>query len=113
MRTAVAGHLSQSDTVAALPAARGDRAVSYLVAVLVMVAIPFGWRQIWRTQRSDAWVAKPPTCCRKAATMGAAAILVAGGIAMGWPPWWERLPGGYVVDRFESGITAESLAAAR
>jgi hypothetical protein len=31
---------------------------------------------------------------------------------MGWPPWWERLPGSYVVDGFESGITSESVAAA-
>ena len=160
VRTALAGHLSKSDTVAALPAPAGDRAVSYLVAVLVMVAIPFGWRQIWRTQRGDAWalalgigaalyypivalpfvtadgselagrllsyvyvpvgytlavalMAKPPTRRRKAVAAGAAAILVAGGLAMGWPPWWERLPGGYVVDGFESGITGESLGAAR
>jgi hypothetical protein len=39
-------------------------------------------------------------------------ILVAGGIASGWPPYWERLPGSYVVDGFESGITPEGVAAA-
>ena len=41
-----------------------------------------------------------------------AAILLIGGIASGWPPYWERLPGRYVVDGFESGITAEGTAAA-
>ncbi|HEY1627841.1 MAG TPA: hypothetical protein VGG16_29025 [Streptosporangiaceae bacterium] len=41
-----------------------------------------------------------------------AVILVAGGIASGWPPYWERLPGSYVVDGFESGITPEGVAAA-
>jgi hypothetical protein len=43
---------------------------------------------------------------------GAAAILLAGGITSGWPPYWERLPGNYVVDGFESGITPEGIAAA-
>jgi hypothetical protein len=43
---------------------------------------------------------------------GIAAVLLAGGIASGWPPYWERLPGNYVVDGFESGITAEGIAAA-
>lgn len=38
--------------------------------------------------------------------------LVFGGLASGWPPYWERLPGHYVVDGFESGITAEGVAAA-
>ena len=47
-----------------------------------------------------------------AAGLVAAAILVAGGIASGWPPYWERLPGSYVVDGFESGITPEGIAAA-
>jgi hypothetical protein len=47
-----------------------------------------------------------------AAGLVAAAILVAGGIASGWPPYWERLPGNYVVDGFESGITPEGIAAA-
>jgi hypothetical protein len=46
--------------------------------------------------------------------VGAAAsgILVVGGIAAGWPPSWERLPGHYFVDGFESGITPEGIAAA-
>jgi hypothetical protein len=41
-----------------------------------------------------------------------AGIMLIGGIASGWPPYWERLPGRYVVDGFESGITAEGIAAA-
>jgi hypothetical protein len=42
----------------------------------------------------------------------AAGILLVGGIAAGWPPYWERLPGHYYVDGFESGITPEGVAAA-
>jgi hypothetical protein len=47
-------------------------------------------------------------------TLAAAAggILLAGGLATGWPPYWERLPGRYIVDGFESGITPEGIAAA-
>jgi hypothetical protein len=58
-----------------------------------------------------ALVSRPTAFRWKAASVGAAALLVVGGISMGWPPWWERLPGGYVVDGFESGITPEGLAA--
>lgn len=41
-----------------------------------------------------------------------AGILLAGGLASGWPPYWERLPGKYAVDGFESGVTNEGIAAA-
>jgi hypothetical protein len=159
VRTALTGHLTKAGGGTPLPAPIGDQVASDLVALLIMVAIPFGWRQIWRTRRGDAWalalgagaaayypsvalpfitadgselagrlltfvyipvgytlavalVNRPITLRRNAAAAGAAVILVAGGIAMGWPPWWERLPGGFVVDGFESGITAEGLAAA-
>lgn len=159
VQSALGGHLTKSAAATPLPAPPGDRAASDLVAILIMVAIPFGWRRIWRTQRGDAWalalgagavayypsvalpfittdgselagrlltfvyipvgytlavalVARPLTFRRKAAAAAAAVTLVAGGISMGWPPWWERLPGSYVVDGFESGITAEGRAAA-
>jgi hypothetical protein len=53
---------------------------------------------------------------RRATSIGGAcalaAVLVAGGLATGWPPWWERLPGRYATDGFESGITADGIAAA-
>ncbi|MGH3437033.1 MAG: hypothetical protein ACRDRN_11270 [Sciscionella sp.] len=42
----------------------------------------------------------------------AIAILLFGGLAAGWPAYWERLPGRYVVDGFESGITPEGVATA-
>jgi hypothetical protein len=158
VRAALTGHIAKSG-VAPLPDPLSDRVASDLVAITIMVLIPFGWRQIWRTRLADAWavalgagaaayypcvalpfvtsdgselagrlltfvyipvaytlavalVARPPTFRRWIGGTAAAIILVAGGISMGWPPWWERLPGGYVVDGFESGITAESLAAA-
>lgn len=159
VRTALTGHLTKAGGGNPLPAPIGDQVASYLVAVLIMVAIPFGWRQIWRTQRGDAWAlalgagaaayypsvalpfvsadgselagrlltfvyipvgytvavalaSRPMTLRWKAAGVGATAILLVGGISMGWPPWWERLPGSYAVDGFESGITPEGLAAA-
>jgi hypothetical protein len=74
--------------------------------LLTFVYIPVGYTL------AVALVARPPLPRRKAMAAAAAVVLVAGGISMGWPPWWERLPGGYVVDGFESGINAESLAAA-
>jgi len=158
-RSALAGHLAQAGSTAPLPTPAGDRVASIAVAVLVMVIIPVGWRQIWRTQRGDAWalalgagaaayypcvvlpfvtadgselagrlltfayipvgytlaaalLAGPPTPRRRAVAAAATAVLLAGGITQGWPPWWERLPGSYVVDGFESGVNAESLAAA-
>jgi hypothetical protein len=184
VKSALGGHLSKSAGGAPLPAPLGDRAASDLVALMIVIAIPFGWWRIWHTQRGDAWalalgagaaayypcvvlpfisvdgselagrvltfvyipvgytlavalLSRPPirnspargrpaltwriwrwrprnwrTWGWRATGVGGAALLLAGGISMGWPPWWERLPGGYVVDGFESGITAESVAAA-
>lgn len=158
IRSALSGHHTQAGP-AALPTPTGDRVASIAVALLIMIVIPFGWRQIWRTQRGSSWAlalgagaaayypcvalpfvtadgselagrlltfvyipvgytlavavtAAPLTPRRIVAGAAAAVVLVAGGISMGWPPWWERLPGSYVVDGFESGINAESLAAA-
>lgn len=45
-------------------------------------------------------------------TVLAAVVLLFGGLAAGWPPYWERLPGRYVVDGFESGVTQEGIATA-
>jgi hypothetical protein len=158
-RSALTGHAAKTSGAAALPSPVADQVASYAVAVLIMLVIPFGWRQIWRTQRGDVWAlalgagaavyypcvalplvsvdgselagrmltfgyipvgytlavalaAGPLTARRRAAAAGATALLVAGGIAQGWPPWWERLPGSYVVDGFESGVNTESLAVA-
>jgi hypothetical protein len=159
IRSAVGGHTAATAASAALPEPAGDKIATYAVALLVMALIPFGWRQVWRTQRHDTWAlalaagaaayypcvalpfvtadgselagrlltfvyipvgytiavalaARPLTALRRACAAAATVILVAGGISMGWPPWWERLPGSYVVDGFESGVTGESVAAA-
>ena len=159
IRSAVGGQVAKTAGAAALPAPAGDKIASYAVALLIMALIPFGWRQVWRTQRRDTWAlalaagaaayypcvvlplvtadgseiagrlltfvyipvgytiavaltARPLTARRRACAAAGAVILLAGGISMGWPPWWERLPGGYVVGGFESGITGESVAAA-
>ena len=159
VRSALTGHTAKTAGPVALPEPAGDKVASYAVALLIMAVIPFGWRQVWRTQRGNAWAlalaagaaayypcvalpfvtadgselagrlltfvyipvgytlavaltARPLTTLRRAVAAAAAVILLAGGISMGWPPWWERLPGGYVVDGYESGITGESVAAA-
>lgn len=159
IRSAVGGQVAQTAGATALPAPAGDKIASYAVALLIMAFIPFGWRQVWRTQRRDTWAlalaagaavyypcvvlplvtadgseiagrlltfvyipvgytiavaltARPLTPRRRACAAAGAVILLAGGISMGWPPWWERLPGSYVVGGFESGITGESVAAA-
>jgi hypothetical protein len=160
-----------------------DQLGSYAVTALIMLGLPFGWRQIWRHQRQNTWALAlgvgaagyyactllrvtapdgteltgriltfvyipvgytlamalawlrqatlsqsagtgrtlkgrlwvPPRATRAVPVVLAAAsagILLFGGIASGWPPFWERLPGHYVVDGFESGITTEGIAAA-
>ncbi|MGH3321231.1 MAG: hypothetical protein ACRDN9_13860 [Streptosporangiaceae bacterium] len=42
-----------------------------------------------------------------------AAVLFLGGLATGWPPYWERLPGRFLVDGFESGVSPQGVAAAQ
>jgi hypothetical protein len=59
-----------------------------------------------------ALLARVPRAAAAALAAAAAGILVFGGLTSGWPPYWERLPGTYVVDGFESGITPEGIAAA-
>lgn len=74
--------------------------------LLTFVYIPVGYTI------AAALTARPLTTLHRAGAAAGAVILLAGGISMGWPPWWERLPGSYVVGGFESGITGESVAAA-
>ncbi len=159
VRNVLTGHLAKASTVGTLSAPLGDRLASYAVAVLIMVVIPAGWRQIWRTQRDEPWAlalaagavvyypcvvlplisadgselagrmltfvyipvgytlamalfARPRDRRRQVVGAVAAAVLLVGGLASGWPPWWERLPGHYAVDGFESGVTPEGVAAA-
>ncbi len=158
IRSAVGGQAAKAAGTA-LPGPPGDKVASYALALLIMAVIPFGWRQVWRTQRDNAWAlalaggaaayypcvalplvtadgdeiagrlltfvyipvgytiavaltARPLTALRRAGAAAGAVVLLAGGISTGWPPWWERLPGRYVVGGFESGITGESVAAA-
>lgn len=159
IRSALGGQVTKAAGTAPLPQPTGDRLASYATALLVMAVIPFGWRQVWRTQRHNTWAlalaagaaayypsvalpfvtangselagrlltfvyipvaytlaaaltARPLTALRRAGAAAGVAVLLAGGISMGWPPWWERLPGSYIVGGFESGITSESVAAA-
>jgi hypothetical protein len=44
--------------------------------------------------------------------VGLAVAMFAGGIAGGWPPYWERLPGAYQVGGFERSVSPQGIAAA-
>ena len=89
---------------------------------LTFVYIPVGYTLAMAVFGSGSlrwprWLRWPRLAGRRAAprvVLGAVAgaILLAGGIATGWPPYWERLPGRFVVDGFESGVTPEGIAAA-
>lgn len=71
----------------------------------------------WARRTAPAWRGLRARGYTPAALAALAAVvtltLVFGGLASGWPPYWERLPGQYVADGFESGITAEGIAAAQ
>ena len=45
-------------------------------------------------------------------TVGLAVTMFGGGIAGGWPPYWERLPGPYQVGGFERSVSPQGIAAA-
>jgi hypothetical protein len=108
--------------------ALGAGASAYYLAALVRVAVPDGSELAGRSltfiyipvSYTLAMAAAGPvrallnrmTLSVRPAFVVAAGILLVGGIAAGWPPYWERLPGHYFVDGFESGITPEGLAAA-
>jgi hypothetical protein len=46
------------------------------------------------------------------ARAGILVVLLAGGLVSGWPPWWERLPGKYLVDGFERSVDPQTVSAA-
>jgi hypothetical protein len=48
-----------------------------------------------------------------AAPAVAAVVILAGGIASGWPPIWDRLPGPYLVSGFERSVDPQGVAAAQ
>jgi hypothetical protein len=114
--------------------ALGAGSSAYYLAALVRVAVPDGSELAGRSLTfiyipvgyTLAMAAAGPvrvllqritvprriTRSSRPAFAAAAGILLVGGIAAGWPPYWERLPGQYFVDGFESGITTEGIAAA-
>jgi hypothetical protein len=64
-----------------------------------------------------AWVSKRPLLSRLKrgwlpAFVAWAAIIFTGGIAVGWPPPWARMPGPYLVAADTRSINPQSLAAA-
>ena len=59
-------------------------------------------------------VQNAPRQPRLATAGGVSAVLVlaAGGLVIGWPAWWERLPGEFRVGSFERGVDAQNTASA-
>ena len=159
IRSALAAHTSGQNATAAGPLA--DQLANYAAALVIIVALPLGWRRIWRTRRRSpwavalaigslgyyavvllrlttpdgaelagrsltflyvpigfvlanalVWLLEVTPLVAPGLAVAAAAVLLFGGLAAGWPPYWERLPGRYVVDGFESGVTPEGVAAA-
>lgn len=80
------------------------RALTYAyIPVGYVLAVAAAWLSLTVVRRNAARVL--------AAAL--ATLLFAGGITSGWPPAWERLPGRFLVDGFESGMSERGLAAAR
>jgi hypothetical protein len=48
---------------------------------------------------------------RDVAALATGGVLSVGAVTAGWPPWWERLPGPYLVAGFERSVDAEATAA--
>jgi hypothetical protein len=48
---------------------------------------------------------------REIAALATGGVLGVGAVTGGWPPWWERLPGPYLVAGFERSVDAEAVAA--
>jgi len=47
-----------------------------------------------------------------AARVAVAAVILVGGVASGWPPIWDRLPGPFLVSGFERSMDPQGVAAA-
>lgn len=64
-----------------------------------------------------AWVKYQPVFQNRRRVRGIfgimATLLFIAGIASGWPPYWARLPGPYLVSAYERSIGPEGIAAAR
>ena len=53
-----------------------------------------------------------PALVGGAAPAVAAAVILMGGVADGWPPIWDRLPGPYLASGFERSVDPQGVAAA-
>lgn len=139
-----------------------ERITGYTAVVLILVALPFGLRQIWRRLRNNALaltlaagaLAYPASLAMRltergaeAANRGAAFLFVAiafalatwlveqpfgarlgrrwlpaactwatiiflGGVTVGWPPPWARMPGPYLPAADSRSVEQQGLAAA-
>jgi uncharacterized membrane protein len=63
----------------------------------------------WPIIRADVHMRAPAVV---AAAVVATLVLIFNGLANGWPPYWERLPGAYQVAGFERSVGPEQIASA-
>ena len=81
--------------------------VAYTVALAVGYLVGLASRNLadssWRWQKRAVAVA----------ALAATPVLIFDGLANGWPPYWERLPGPYLVAGSERSVGPEEIAAAR
>jgi hypothetical protein len=86
-------------------AGRAATLVDIPVSLVVAIAIA---RPIFRTA-----VTVTRASLAAMAVFATAVLLVFDGLANGWPPFWERLPGTYQVAGFERSVNPEGIAAAQ
>lgn len=105
----------------------GLLAFSYYVLILVRLAVPDGAELAGRAFTyvyvpvslalavvvTRARGSRPLTWASLAIPVAFVAILFLGGLVSGWPPYWERLPGGYQISGLERSVSAPDLAVAR
>jgi hypothetical protein len=74
------------------------RALTFVLVAVAATIAPVLARHL----RQRNWLAAPLIAA-------VIAFLAAGGIATGWPPWYERIPGPFKIDSFESGVDRQNL----
>ncbi|MGH3887009.1 MAG: hypothetical protein ACRDSZ_10660 [Pseudonocardiaceae bacterium] len=87
--------------------AKGDE---YSGTALAYVFVPVAY--VLAVAAEELLVVRRQQLAVASGTMLAGLVLL-GGITSGWPPYWERLPGRYLVSGFESSVEPEGVATAQ
>jgi hypothetical protein len=76
--------------------------------VFIPAAYTAGLGVMYLAQTGRGWAARIAAAAALAGTL----TLIFDGLANGWPPYWERLPGPYRVAAYERSVEPEELASA-